>query len=44
MIQGLLNGEIFQVAALITSVIIVHMAYVAVIRPNAEISLSLIHI
>ena len=35
--QGLLNGAIFQVAALITSVIIVHMAYVAVIRPNAEI-------
>src|SRR6056300_1370290 len=35
--QGLLNGALFQVAALITSVIIVHMAYVAVIRPNAEI-------
>ena len=35
--QGLLNSAIFQVAALITSVIIVHMAYVAVIRPNAEI-------
>jgi hypothetical protein len=35
--QGLLNGAIFQVAALITSVIIVHMAYVAVISPNAEI-------
>ncbi|MDF1767092.1 MAG: MotA/TolQ/ExbB proton channel family protein [Gammaproteobacteria bacterium] len=35
--QGLLNGAIFQIAALITAVIIVHTAYVAVIRPNAEI-------
>lgn len=35
--QGQLNGAIFQIAALITAVIIVHMAYVAVIRPNAEI-------
>ena len=35
--QGLLNGALFKVAALITSVIIVHMAYVAVIRTNAEI-------
>ncbi len=35
--QGLLNGAIFQIAALITAVIFVHTAYVAVIRPNAEI-------
>jgi biopolymer transport protein ExbB/TolQ len=35
--QGFLNGALFQVAALIVAVIVVHMAYVAVIRPNAEI-------
>ena len=34
--QGSLNQTLFQLAALITAVIIVHAAYVAIIRPNAD--------
>ena len=34
--QGLLNQTLYQLAALITAIIIVHAAYVAIIRPNAE--------
>lgn len=35
--QGLLTEVIYQVIALIIAVIVVHMAYVAVVRPNAEL-------
>lgn len=35
--QRLLSEALYQVAALIIAVIIVHAAYVAVIRPNAEL-------
>ncbi len=34
--QGLLNQTLYQLAALITAVIIVHAIYVAIIRPNAD--------
>ena len=34
--NGTLNQTLYQLAALITAVIIVHAAYVAIIRPNAE--------
>ncbi len=34
--QGLLYQTLYQVAALITVVIVVHAVYVAIIRPNAE--------
>ena len=34
--QGLVSDLVYQVFALIISVIIVHAVYVAVIRPNAD--------
>ncbi len=34
--QGLLSEALYQLAALIIAVIVVHAAYVAVVRPNAE--------
>lgn len=38
--QGLLSEAIYQLFALIISVILVHAVYVAVVRPNAEIILA----
>lgn len=38
--QGIISDFIFQIFALIISVIIVHAVYVAVIRPNAEIVMA----
>lgn len=35
--QGLFSEALYQIAALIIAVIVVHAAYVAVIRPNAEL-------
>ena len=35
--QRLLSEALYQVAALIIAVIVVHAAYVAVIRPNADL-------
>lgn len=35
--QGLLTEVLYQVAALITAIILVHAVYVTVIRPNAEV-------
>lgn len=35
--QGMLSGVLYQVAALIIAVILVHAVYVALIRPNAEL-------
>jgi biopolymer transport protein ExbB/TolQ len=35
--QGLLSEALYQICALIIAVIVVHAAYVAVIRPNAEL-------
>jgi len=35
--QGLLTEVIYQVIALVIAVIVVHMMYVAVVRPNAEL-------
>ena len=35
--QGSLNEALFQIAALILAVIIVHATYVTIIRPNAEL-------
>lgn len=35
--QGLLSEALYQLGALIIAVIVVHAAYVAVIRPNAEL-------
>lgn len=35
--QGLLSDTLYQIGALIIAVIVVHAAYVAVIRPNAEL-------
>ncbi len=38
--QGLVSDFVYQVFALIISVIIVHAVYVAVIRPNAEVIIA----
>lgn len=38
--QGIISDFIFQIFALIISVIIIHAMYVAVIRPNAEIIMA----
>jgi len=38
--QGIVSDFVFQVFALIISVIIVHAVYVAVIRPNAEVIMN----
>lgn len=38
--QGIVSDFIFQVFALIISIIVVHAVYVAVIRPNAEADLA----
>ena len=35
--QGLLSEALYQLCALIIAVIVVHAAYVAVIRPNADL-------
>ena len=35
--QGLLSEALYQICALIIAVIVVHAAYVAVIRPNADL-------
>jgi len=35
--QGLLSEALYQIGALIIAIIVVHAAYVAVIRPNAEL-------
>lgn len=35
--QGMLSEVLYQIAALIIAVIVVHAAYVALIRPNAEL-------
>ena len=35
--DGLLSEALYQIAALIIAIIVVHAVYVAVIRPNAEL-------
>jgi biopolymer transport protein ExbB/TolQ len=35
--EGLMSEALYQLAALVTAIIVVHAAYVAVIRPNADL-------
>ena len=35
--EGLMSEALYQLAALVTAIIVVHAAYGAVIRPNADL-------